>query len=1045
MAKPKLIFKGPVTTASGYGVHSRQLLKAVLAADAFDVSVHPINWGQTPFILEPDPFMDTVKLLAIKREMEQQSNTQYDLSVQVTIPNEFEKIARVNIGVTAGIETDRVSPVWLQKTNDVVDLLVVPSMHSAQSFGNPKYSDGKGNNLQLQKPILLAPEGVDTRFFNTDVADPKLTEKFRFETPFNFLSVGLGFDKGFGEDRKNFSTLVKWFIERFQGDPNVGLVLKVSMVGNSLLDFETVKNRISEIRRSTGIQGPLPHIYLIHGRLSDQDLSALYKHPQIKAYVSLTHGEGFGLPMIEAAACGLPIVATNWSGHLDFLKVGEKRRFVPVDFDLAPIPKSCVWNGVMEEGSMWANPREEDAKNKLKKVVLSYEKPLEWANELAAHVKENFALEKVSFAFAQRLVEFYNNQGGGGHSLNQSLPQVAARIKAELNEPGKTLLYTMPMSAGDVYISTAVVNGLKKKFPEHKIFFATEQKYTDILKNNPDIHKVIPYQQWMQNVPLCELVFDEVYTPNLAIQTTAANWVRGGKGRLLGNEMAAQCQVEFGDYFIELQPTTMAPDEFVAFHPGSGKGQWEARNYRKWQEVVNNIAKLTKLPVVQLGTTEDPLYENVVDLRGQTNYNKLAFVISKAKCLVGIDSVSMHMAAGLGTPHVAIFGSSYSTSTGPVQTKKALSVLIDTKDRYTCEKACYKYECSVDKEHPCINEIPPREIVKRVIHCLEISEVIPKMEETYSQAYEEHHPKIVGYTTILNGVEGGYPFQQSVESMLGFCDLVVVVDGGSKDGTLEVLKEIGAKADGKLVVMEHAWDWEEPGMDGLQKAFARAMCQAGPTDFLWQQDADEVVHEEDYAKIKKLVERFPAGTDLIHLPVVELWGPNGKVRTDRHSWKWRLSRNNFRITHGSYKDARIVDEKTGKTFAKKGQSDGCEYIDIMTQDLVPHKGFYSRELELLRIRDPQAYGREMNRIFGELPSVFHYSWADLPRKIHNFKKFWNKCWSNLYNDPAPVDRFPDVETEEQITAKAIQLLEQGGEHGPAQTFDLQRTQPASMR
>ena len=1035
--KAKLLFRGPVLTASGYGVHSRQVLRALLASDVFDISVIPCAWGQTPFLFEDEPYLRIIRQLAAKREVEErEGRNKYDLSVQVTIPNEFQKMAPLNIGVTAGIEVDRVSPEWISKCNEMVDLVVVPSKHSAETLARVQYQSADGQTLRLKKPVMVAPEGVDTRVYNTEPSDPKLTEQFDFETDFNFLCVGLGMDKGLGEDRKNISSLIKWFSERFKDDQNVGLVLKMGLVNNSLMDFETCRRKIGEFKAMAGA-GQFPRIYLLHGRLSDAEMAALYKHPKIKAMVSLTHGEGYGLPMIEAAACGLPVMATNWSGHLDFLQIEGKNRFIPVDYELKEIPGSAVWKGVMEQGTRWAYPKEEDAKNKLKKVVLSYEKPKEWATELAQYVGEQFNLERVCFDLAKGILEFVNQ-----HRQNNPVSEAefAENLKKQLGE-GKKVIYTMPMSAGDVYISTAVVNSIKKKYPDHKLFFATTEPYATILKENKDVDQVIRYEPWMQNVPLMERVFDEVFTPNLAIQTIHSNWVRGGKGRRLADEMAAQCNVDLGEYFIKLDDVDGLPEKFIAFQPGSGKGQWEARNYLHWQEVVNNISKLTGLPIVQLGIPDDPLYQGCVDLRGKTTYNQLANVVSKAACLVSIDTVSMHMAAGLGTPHVALFGSSYANSTGPAKSK-SLSVLLETPDRYSCDKACYKYQCSVDKDHPCINEITPKLVVENVLRCLantsETSVIMEKMSE-----YEEFRPKISGYTHLLNPEEQGFPYLECVQSMLGFCDEVVVVDGGSTDGSLDKLRALG---DDRLKIYDHQWDWSEPGMDGMQKAYGRAMCTG---DFLWQQDADEVVHEDDYQKIRDLVKRFPSGADLIDLPVVELWGGSKLFRTDRHPWKWRLSRNDFRITHGINKNARVIDEKTGKTYAKKGMSDGCEYIDIMTGDFIPHRSFYSRELEMLRLSDPAQYAARMNEIFEKLPCIFHYSWANIPRKIRSFRDFWDKCWSNLYNEEKREQRFfpgrdLSTVTDDEIMVTAIEVQSRGGEHGQSSPQPLRRSNPTCM-
>lgn len=394
----KLLFWGPVLTASGYGEHARQLLKSILlyGSEEFDVSVCSVGWGKTPMISDSDYFTLKTKQLVEKFEEEKSSGIVFDVCIQVTIPNEFKRMAKFMIGVTAGIEVDRVSPEWIVKTNENVDILVVPSKHSAETFASVVYKDEAGNELKLQKDIVIIPEGVDTRFFNS------LKEEKSFDlnvdTEFNFLSVGLGLDKQFGEDRKNISTLVKYFCETFKDDPRVGLILKTSIVNNSLMDFEITKSRIEQIKSSVGC-GKFPRIYLVHGRLSKQELSSLYKHPKVKAYITLTHGEGFGLPVIEAAACAKPVLATNWSGHLDFLSIEGKKRFVDLNYELKEIPKSCVWKGVMEEGTKWAVVDEQDVKIKMKKVMLSVEKPTEWAQELSTFVTLNFDESKIGHNF----------------------------------------------------------------------------------------------------------------------------------------------------------------------------------------------------------------------------------------------------------------------------------------------------------------------------------------------------------------------------------------------------------------------------------------------------------------------------------------------------------------------------------------------------------------------------------------------------------------------------------------------------------------------
>jgi len=400
----KLVFRAPVQTASGYGVHSRMLLKALDKSGKFDITVMSVPWGNTPLIYSKTPEMNRVSELAHKFNPQVPPN--FDASVQVTIPNEFARLAPINIGVTAGIETNQVAPVWQQKCNENVDVVVVPSVHSARAFTQGIYNSQDGSQLLLRKPLYILPEWVDTGVFNTSPTDPD--PRFNFPAAFNFITVGLGMDKNEGEDRKNITQLVKWFCEQFKGNPDVGLVLKVSMVNASPVDFKAVASRIQFIKNTVGC-GQFPRVHLIHGRLGDQELAALYKHPRVKAFVSLTHGEGYGLPLIEAAACGLPVVATNWSGHLDFLQVNGKRRFVPVEYKLEPIPQPCVWKDVLEQGTMWANPFEKDAKMKMQKLVLSYDTPKQWALELAANIADKYN-ESIGDVWAEDMAKLIDGQ-----------------------------------------------------------------------------------------------------------------------------------------------------------------------------------------------------------------------------------------------------------------------------------------------------------------------------------------------------------------------------------------------------------------------------------------------------------------------------------------------------------------------------------------------------------------------------------------------------------------------------------------------------------
>lgn len=1013
MTKRRLLFWGPVLSASGYGEHARQLLRAVLDDGNFDVDVHSVRWGSTPFVDDQsDPFLRRIKTLASRKPRQD-----HDVTVQVTIPNEFKRMAPLHIGVTAGIEVDRVSPIWLEKCNAEVDVVIVPSFHSARAF-SLTYRSQDGRELSLRTPLVVIPEGVDVDVFRPA---PAVSALLPADLPKkNFLSVGLGMDRPEGEDRKNLTRLVRHFCEAFAGRKDVGLILKTSVVNNSLLDREAVLSKIAAVKESLGLA--LPRVTLVHGRLTPAELASIYNDERVVSYVTLTHGEGFGLPILEAAACALPVIATDWSGHLDFLTVNDRKLFAPVRADLVEIPQSAVWNGVMDRGTRWAEPDGNSAKALMQKMANDPSTPRSWARELSSHVAKNYS----AMATGRRFVEFLSSLS------SQPSQQPASRQLAPVSKDQKTLLFTMPMSAGDVLLSTSVVRQLRKKFPEHRVIYATSPQFMSILEGNPDIDEVIEWKDWMMDVGKLEQLFDEVFTPNTGIQLVTSNWVHGGRGRHILQEMATLCGVTLAPDDRATLPREREvqglPAKYVVIHAGAGGGKWSARNYRHWPSVLKNLRSLLPdFKFVSVGEKNDKTFPECVDFRGRTDVGQLVHVIRNSRCVICIDSFPMHVADALGVPVVSLFGGSYPSSTGPTGPR---SRALETADRMGCAKACYKDRCRVDPDRPCINNVHPRTVVESTLAALDA------LPEDFT--FKEVRPRLVGYTHVLNPERAGYPYLQSISSMLGFCDEVLVIDGGSDDGSTDKIRALGKNV--KVIVRK--WDPLEPGMDGMQKAFGRAMADAGPDDFLWQQDADEVVHPRDFSKIRELLERFPEDVSILSLPVVELWGSDRQVRTDRHSWKWRLTRNDFRITHGINRHARLVDEKTGKTYAKKGMSDGCEFIDVMTGDFIPHRNFYTQELEDLRVNDPDEYGRRMNELFSNLPSVFHYSWVDLERKVRNFRDFWDVQWSRLYGEGEPTRRFPDVVTDEDVVAKAAQLRVQGGEHGPAPTFTLEVEPPS---
>jgi len=317
----------------------------------------------------------------------------------------------------------------------------------------------------------------------------------------------------------------------------------------------------------------------------------------------------------------------------------------------------------------------------------------------------------------------------------------------------------------------------------------------------------------------------------------------------------------------------------------------------------------------------------------------------------------------------------------------------------------------------------------------------------------EWRPTISGYTTTKDCNKAQYPWRESIRSMLGFCDEVVVVDGGSTDGTLVELVD-WAKTEPKLKVHLVERDWSHPRFavfDGAQKAEARKRCTG---DFLWQMDADEVVPEKDWEKVVQLCRTFPREVDLVSLPVTEFWGGPRKVRMDVNPWKWRLSRNLPHITHGIPSPLRRSDPD-GHLYAAPG-TDGCDYVHSETGAVIPHGSFYTVEVHNARMAALQGnadalrgYTDWFRRVTEALPGVLHYSWYDIPRKIRTYRDYWSQHWQSLYDirqeDTAENNMFFDLPwsevTEEEIEALGKRLADELGGHVFHSKVDFSRPTP----
>jgi len=405
--RKKIIVRAPVLSRSGYGEQARFALRSLRKhEDRFDIYLINTNWGHTGWTSSDNEERKYIDFLIQKTYHFVQNKGEFDISLQVTIPNEWEKMAAVDIGYTAGIETTKIAPKWVEKGMNM-DKIIVTSNHSKDTMINTSYpihnkqTDQYVGTASIKTPIEVV--GYPAK------STKKKNVNLDLETDFNFLVVSQW------GPRKNINNTIQWFVEKFKDNENVGLVIKGFSKNNCTMD----KLRSEAILKSLIDPQAKCKIYLLHGEMTDEEMSGLYSHEKINALISLSHGEGYGLPLFEAAYSGLPIVTTNWSGHCDFLNMPVKQRkkgtkkktettmkpmFAEVSYRLGPIQKQAVWDGVLQPDSMWAYPDKKSFNTVIEDVVKNYDSYKETSKKLKSWVEKEFEAEKQYDAFANAVL-----------------------------------------------------------------------------------------------------------------------------------------------------------------------------------------------------------------------------------------------------------------------------------------------------------------------------------------------------------------------------------------------------------------------------------------------------------------------------------------------------------------------------------------------------------------------------------------------------------------------------------------------------------------
>ena len=391
--KPTLVFQAPVATRSGYGDHSRDLLQSLYKLNKFEIKIISTRWGQTPMdaLDYSNPFHKWIVDNIIPS-----IGQKPDVYMQMTVPNEFQPLGVYNIGITAGIETTHCALEWINGCNRM-DLIIVPSEHSKRTLVDTIYSEQDKQTgrvvaqHRIEKPVEILFEGFDEIDFVNE--NPiTITELDSVKEEFAFLFVGHWLSGDLGEDRKNVGMMIKAFAIAFKNSKiKPALILKTSTAGFSILDRERL---ISKIRETLGSDYSKVPIYLLHGDLTQSQMNGLYHHPKVKAMLNFTKGEGFGRPLLEFSLTGKPVIVSNWSGHLDFLKNGA----VLLEGDLKEVHPSAANEFLLKE-SKWFNVNISKSIPIIQDVYTNYPNYKKNSLKLGKYNRENFSLEKMTNYF----------------------------------------------------------------------------------------------------------------------------------------------------------------------------------------------------------------------------------------------------------------------------------------------------------------------------------------------------------------------------------------------------------------------------------------------------------------------------------------------------------------------------------------------------------------------------------------------------------------------------------------------------------------------